>query len=81
MGRIDNAHRAGGAAPTLAFGRPGTAGNDSGSVGGSPTTSRLTPHHRGQSINGTPPPARCGDGGGFPTARGGRAEPVKKGIE
>eukprot|EP00961_Rhodomonas_salina_P071159 955742-Rhodomonas_salina.1 len=37
MGRIDKAHRAGGAAPTLEFGRLGTAGSNSGS--------QWFPHH------------------------------------
>eukprot|EP00961_Rhodomonas_salina_P276347 3733161-Rhodomonas_salina.1 len=66
MDRLDNAHRAGGAAPILAFGRLGAAGSDSGSVGSSIPPAGCTLTTEGSRPNSTPPLARHGEGWGFP---------------
>eukprot|EP00961_Rhodomonas_salina_P258578 3494468-Rhodomonas_salina.1 len=69
MDRSDTAHRAGGpgAAPTLAFGRSGAAGSDSGSVGSSSPPTCCTLTAEAQSTKQYPPPsARCCNGWGLP---------------
>eukprot|EP00961_Rhodomonas_salina_P180597 2437709-Rhodomonas_salina.1 len=69
MDRLDNTHRAGGAAPTLALGRLGAAGSDSGSVSCSIPPAGCTLTTKGSQPNGTPPPLarqRRGEGWGFP---------------
>eukprot|EP00961_Rhodomonas_salina_P021844 294098-Rhodomonas_salina.1 len=72
MDRTDSMYRAGGAAPTLALGRTGTAGSDSGSVCCSLPPAGCTLTAEGQSTKQYPPPlARCRHGRGFPQRTGG----------